>query len=192
MDEDESQSPPIYDDESELKELLGMFDVPAFARRGFDLEYALRRLHERLSRERAGMLDMVHLRLKQWANAASGPEDWNDIYKAPIVSLYLLSKADPPRWAVRPASTRNRLTIARDLVASVVRFNRRWLHSLDTLKLDTINRQIEHYNRYYVLEKECVLGSSRLAMRNFVPQPRLDRERLLFDHPILPPPELIV
>jgi hypothetical protein len=49
---------------------------------------------------------------------------------------------------------------------------------------------IDQYNRYYVLEKECVLGSSRLAARHFVPKARLTAEALLAAHPVLPVPEL--
>jgi hypothetical protein len=49
---------------------------------------------------------------------------------------------------------------------------------------------IEHYNRYYVLEKECVMGSARLAARFFTPIPSLTVDRLLRDHPLLPVPRL--
>lgn len=191
MDEAENESLPVTDDEAGIRELLGMFDVPAFARRGLDLEYSLNRLHERLNEQRSGLFDMVRLRLKQWASAATGPEDWRDTFNGPVSPLYTLSEANPPRWAPRPASARNRLAVGRDLVTSVSRFNRRWHHALDLLKLDTINRQIEHYNRYYVLEKECVIGSARLASRHFVPQACLSREQLLAGHPALPVPILI-
>ena len=191
MDEAENESPRVTDDEAGIRGLLGMFDVPAFARRGMDLEYSLKRLHERLDQQRSALLDMVRLRLKQWALVTTGPGDWRDIFHGPIEPLYTLSEANPPRWAQRPASARNRLAVGRDLVTSVSRFNRRWLQSLDLLKLDTINHQIEHYNRYYVLEKECVMGSARLASRHFVPQPCLSRARLLADHPALPVPILI-
>jgi hypothetical protein len=50
---------------------------------------------------------------------------------------------------------------------------------------------IDQYNRYYVLEKECVMGSSRLAARFFTPIPQLTPERLLRDHPLLPVPDLV-
>ena len=190
MDESDNDSPMVTDDAAGLKEMLGMFDVPAFARRGFDLEYALKRLHERLSRERAALLDMVRLRLRQWASAAIGPDDFRDVFHEPVKSLYQLSGADSPIWAARPALSRARRAIARDLIFSVSRFNRRWLLAIDRLNLDAINRQIEHYNRYYLLEKECVMGSTRLASRHFVPQAILSRERLLADYPTLPTPTI--
>lgn len=189
MDANDDETPVVTSDEAELKQVLGLFDTPAFARRGYDLEYALRRLHLRLERERNGLLDMVRLRLRQWSTVATGPDDWRDAFAAPVAPLYPLADAEPPAWAPLPAPARRRRTVARDLAASVARFDRRWHHFLDALKLDAVNRQIEQYNRYYVLEKECVLGSARLAARNFVPKPRVTREALLAEHPTLPLPE---
>ena len=49
---------------------------------------------------------------------------------------------------------------------------------------------IDQYNRYYVLEKECVLGSARLALRHFTAKTRLTRAALDADYPPLPVPEL--
>ena len=46
-DTDESLPTLNADIETEVKEMMGLFDVPAFARRGQDLEITLRRLHER-------------------------------------------------------------------------------------------------------------------------------------------------
>ncbi len=190
MDETDDSTPMVSSDAVELNQLLGLFDAPAFARRGHDLEYALQRLHLRLGRERTGMLDMVRVRLRQWAAVATGPDDWPGVFAGPVEPLYGLASAEPPRWATAAAPARRRLAVARDLVASVERFNRRWLHFLDALKLDTVNRQVDNYNRYYVLEKECVMGSARLAARHFEPKPRLSHDALLADHPLLPAPSL--
>lgn len=184
------ETPLVTSDEAELRQVLGMFDVPAFARRGCELEYALDRLHARLARERVGMLDMVQVRLRQWAAVATGPDDWQGVFTAPVAPLYPLAGAEGPAWAAGPTPERRRLAVARDLIASVTRFNRRWLLLLDTLKLDTVNRQIDLYNRYYVLEKECVLGSSRLAAQHFVPRARVCLDSLLARHPLLPAPVL--
>ena len=121
------------------------------------------------------MLDMVRLRLRQWAGVATGPDDWAGAFAAPIAPLWPLCGAEPPAWAAQPAPPRRRRAVARDLVASVARFNRRWAAFLDGLNLEPVNRQIDQYNRYYVLEKECVLGSARLAVRHFTPRARLTR-----------------
>jgi len=188
MDERDDAT-PLGGVEAEIKELLGLFDVPAFARRGQEVEYARVRLRARCAGARSGMLDMVRLRLRQWAAAASGPADASRFFAVPIDPLWALAGAENPRWGVRPDSPRRLRAIARDLVASSERFNRRWARFLDALDLAPINRQIDHYNRYYVLEKECVLGSARLAARHFTPLPPIGLDELRSEHPTLPVPE---
>lgn len=191
MEETEDAISPSLNVETEIKELLGLFDAPAFARRGQDLEYALARLHDRCARHRDAMLDMVRVRLRQWSSAVAGPEGWSSIFTTPIDPLWTLAAAEAPAWADRPAPIRRQRTIARDLVASLNRFNRRWTEYLDGLDLQPLNRSVDLYNRYYLLEKECSLGSARLAARYFVPQARLTREALLDAHPTLPVPGLV-
>lgn len=182
------ESGPLTSTDGELKELLGLFDAPAFARRGQDLEYALARLHARCRRARDELLDMVRLRLRQWSASSTGLDDWSGSFAAPIAPLWSLCNAKPPAWASRPAPARRRRAVARDLVASVNRFNRRWAAFLDRLNLEPVNRMIDQYNRYYVLEKECVLGSARLALRHFTPKPRLTVADLAEEYPPLPVP----
>ncbi len=71
-----SRRPLTTSDEAEMKELLGLFDVPAFARRGQDLEYALARLHARLPAR-------ARRRCSRWSGSGSasgrawptGPDD---------------------------------------------------------------------------------------------------------------------
>jgi hypothetical protein len=188
---DESLTTISGDVEVEIKEMMGLFDVPAFARRGQELEDTLRRLRERCRQARAERLDMVNVRLRQWARATTGPEAWSAVFSASIEPLWPLSGAEPARWASESAPIRRQFEIARDLIAAVCRFNHRWVQFLDGLKLESANRVIDDYNRYYLLEKECVLGSARLAARFFTPAPRLSREQLLRDHPLLPVPDLL-
>jgi hypothetical protein len=78
------------------------------------------------------------------------------------------------------------MNAARDLIASVDRFNRRWSKFMLDLNLDPINRLIDHYNAHYLFEKECVFRSARVASRGFRPRPRITPETLLADHPRLP------
>jgi hypothetical protein len=190
MDESNDEGSPLGNVEAEIKELLGLFDVPAFARRGQDVEYALAHIRTRSRRQRAAMLDMVRLRLRQWAAAAPGPEADSRFFESSITPLWPLTDAEAPRWATRPASPWRLKAIARDLIASVERFNRRWLEHLDGLDLAPINRQVDDYNRYYLLEKECSLGSARLAARNFVPKARVALDDLRGELPLLPVPVL--
>jgi len=190
MDEsDESNS--LTSTETEIKELLGLFDTPAFVRRGQDLEYAIGRLHARCRHQRDSLLEMVRLRLRQWASVATGPDDRAGVFAAPIAALWPLSGAAHPVWALQPALSRRRRAVARDLVASVIRFNDRWATALDRLNLAPVNRMIDQYNRYYVLEKECVLGSARLAQRHFTPRVHLTCTALGEEYPPLPVPGLL-
>jgi hypothetical protein len=192
MDEADASSPLLgTDTDAELKELLGLFDAPAFVRRGQDLEHALAWLHARCRRDRDALLEMVRLRLRQWAEVATGPDDWGGTLAAPIAALWPLCGAATPAWAVHPGPPRRRRAVARDLVASVNRFNRRWSEFLGQLNLAPVNTMIDQYNRYYVLEKECVLGSARLAQRHFTPRAQVSRAELTRMYPQLPVPQLL-
>ena len=159
--------------------MIGLFDLPAFARRGQDLEITLRRLHDRCRQARGQLLDMVQLRLRQWSRAVTGPSLARRSSPRSIEPLWPLAQAEPPKWAESPAPIRTQRIIAGDLIAAVVRFNRRWLRFLEQLNLEPANTVIDQYNRYYVLEKECVMGSARLAARHFQPVPRLTISTLL-------------
>ncbi len=192
MDDTDDATPTLNSDiEADVKELMGLFDLPAFARRGQDVEAAVRRLHDRCEKTRSTMLDMVRLRLRQWCAAAAGPESWHGVFTNTIEPLWALAGAAPPRWAESDASIRRRQSVASDLLAAALRFNRRWLEALDRFNLEPTNFVIEQYNRYYVLEKECVMGSPKLAARHFMPMPLVSRPTLLADHPVLPVPEMV-
>lgn len=186
---DDVEVGPLVSVDPELRELLGLFDVPAFARRGQDLEHSLDRIHSRCRAQREEMLEMVRLRLRQWSRVAIGPGSWLGVFTGPIESLWELTRSEPPRWADRPASSRRLRTVARDLIGSIERFNRRWTQFLESLNLGPVNQVIDQYNTYYVLEKECVLGSARLAARCFTPVEPLSQTALLSVYPILPVPE---
>lgn len=193
MDEPTDDTPATLggDIETEIKEMMGLFDAPSFARRGLELEEMLRRVDLRCRQARTERLEMVRLRLKQWAGVASGPDDSAAIFASPIDPLWPLSGAEPPRWVPYPAPRRRQLTVARDLIASVERFNRRWDEFLGAINLQAANTVIDHYNRFYVIEKECVMGSGRLAARFFTPVPLLTVEEIRRGHPMLPVPSLI-
>jgi hypothetical protein len=178
-------SAPLGSGDGEIKELLGLFDLPAFARRGQDLEYALRRVHSRCRDQREEFLEMVRVRLRQWSRVAAGPGDWKEVFVEAIDSLWLLALSDPPSWADRVAPARQLRIVARDLKASVERFNDRWWQYLQSLNLGPTNGVIDQYNRYYLIEKECVVGSARLAARCFVPVALLTPDSLLGEYPTL-------
>ena len=187
---DRHETPSLDPRDAEGRELLGLFDAPAFARRGHDLEHALDRLHARCRRERDALLEMVRLRLRQWAAAVAGPDDGRDTFAAPIADLWTGASLHPDGWAARVQPPRRRRTIARDLIASVARFNRRWDAFLAALDLAPINRLIDNYNRYYVFEKECMVRSAHLAARHFEPRPHVTLESLRAAYALLPVPVL--
>ncbi|GIW86158.1 MAG: hypothetical protein KatS3mg108_0482 [Isosphaeraceae bacterium] len=174
----------------ELRRMLGLYDTPAFARRGQDLEHALGRVRLRCRAERERLAEMVLVRLRQWARVATGPADGVDVFDEPPGTL-AAALGDPPLpWALARGGNRRRREAARALTASVVRFNRNWVRFLNGLDLRVVNQAIDHYNRYYLLEKECCLGSPRLAARGFVPMPELTANGLLAEFPPLPEPRL--
>ena len=194
MEDETDESPATLsgDIETEIKEMMGLFDAPAFARRGQELEEVLRRVDVRCREARGDRLEMVRVRLRQWARIAPGPDAWTAVFAASIEPLWPLSGAEPPQWgATLPPPRHRQLAVARDLVAAVERFNRRWTEFLESLHLGAANVVIDHYNRYYVLEKECVMGSGRLAARFFTPIPLLTPAQLLREHPLLPVPAFI-
>lgn len=106
------ETPELAVTDPEMRQLLGMFDAPAFARRGQDLEFALEGLAGRCLRERSAMLEMVRLRLRQWAALATGFEDHRDVFEAPILDLWKAAGADPPNWAATPGAARRRRSSA--------------------------------------------------------------------------------
>ena len=190
MDEfDAGDAVPLVGTDPELARMLGMFDVPAFARRGQDLEHSLRRLRRLCEQKQDELLEMVQMRLRQWTRVAVA-ESWTVVFAGPIEPLLRLAKFESPNWAPHQGTHRQQRAVAKDLIASVKRFNDRWLPFVDKLNLEPTNRVIDHYNRYYVLEKECVMGSAKLAARYFTPVPPYTRQDLLEEFPPLPLPEL--
>ena len=100
---------PMTNVDAEIKELLGLFDVPAFARRGQDLEYALDAAARPLpTRARHGLLDMVRAPAPPVGRGRHRPRRLSAVFAAPIDRLWPLCGAEPPVWADRPAPPRRR------------------------------------------------------------------------------------
>ncbi|ADV60813.1 hypothetical protein Isop_0216 [Isosphaera pallida ATCC 43644] len=212
-----------------LNRLLGLYDVPAFARRGQATESALEAFERGVLRERALRLKEVVRRLDEWRDAARsfetlGPDELarRAGLKVPIEPLIAvveqelqrpsgvsavalaLSRGEaatnrptptpkpPPEPApsqARAGSWSGRLRLrarTRALRAAVERFNRLWDMYLSSLDLSAINQIVNDYNSYYLLEKECVMGSRLLAGRLFEPLAPLEVETLRRRFPPLP------
>ena len=85
------------DIETEVKEMMGLFDLPAFARRGQDLEITLRAACTNAAAGHATeFLDMVQLRLRQWSRAVTGPDAWSGVFTQSIEPLWPLAHAEQP------------------------------------------------------------------------------------------------
>jgi hypothetical protein len=147
-------------------------------------------VHSRCREQREELLEMVRVRLRQWSRVAAGPRDWQEVFVETIESLWNQVGSEPAVWADRTAPVRRRRVVGRDLKATVLRFNERWRLFLESLNLGPTNDVIDQYNKYYVLEKECVVGSARLAARYFSPVTLLTPESLLGDYPTLPVPQV--
>ena len=157
---------PILATDPDVRELMGLFDVPAFARRGQDMEFALNGLHSRCRTARAG--HARHGPRPPPAVVAHGGRPRGLVRRVLAPRSTTSGRLEPVRAAAMgrlPAPIRQRRAVARDLVASVERFNDRWRRHVAKLDFEPINAMIDQYNVYYVIEKECVMGSARLAAR---------------------------
>jgi hypothetical protein len=183
--------PVAANPEAGMKLVLAAFGVPAFARRARAVEDAILSLRCKCELQRERWLPMVRLCLAR-LNALAG--DWDTL--CPLLAdgtaparLALLHARLEPRLQVavnRTHSHRQLRTALRELNQSIDRFNQRWAAFLHAVDLAPINSLIAGYNRYYVLEKECVLRSIRLAMIGFQPLERWTREQLATEFPLLP------
>ncbi len=78
---------------------------------------------------------MVRVRLRQWAGAVTGLQgEHSGLHRIHRIAL-ALSGAESPVWARHPARRARQRAIALDLIASAVRFNRRWTQFLDEAQI---------------------------------------------------------
>jgi hypothetical protein len=67
-------------------------------------------------------------------------------------------------------------------------FNRRWQKHVAECDLAPLNALRDGYNKYYLLEKECALGDSRVARLNFKWLDPITHAELLNQFPLLTSP----
>jgi hypothetical protein len=156
-----------------LQQLLALNGAPAYAVRALQVEAAFEDLLEHCRRRRAELLELVSIRLAT-LRALAG--DWTvlrpwlaDGQIGALAELHA-ELATQLRVPVSPTASLRILRRALvELAQSIVRFNRRWDEFLQGVDVSRVNALREGYNAYYVLEKECVLGSPRLARQGFRP-----------------------
>jgi len=168
------------DDRRLMMQLVGQYDAPAYIRRARAVERAYEQVLERCNKQRREWLAGVRLHLKWLSRAADDGEMESASFDAirALRSECGITERDPTtlRRGLKPAM--------RQLQASVARFNRRWATFLEAFDLTEINRLRDGYNRYYVLEKECAVGSLRLVGTTFRRLEPMTRDEL---HRLFPP-----
>ena len=173
------------------RELLARYGGPAFMRRAKRVEQAVRSFLDACRQQRDDWLMMVRIHLGTLKGLAG---DWRRLEPlladADQVAILQQLEADlrpALRVPIEPVESPRRLKRAvRDLARSIDRFNRRWTAHLAQLDYEPVNRHIEGYNRHYVFEKECVVGSPRVARQGFQAKETLTAARLQEMFPPLP------
>jgi hypothetical protein len=187
---DEIVVPNKHDDRALFQQVIAQHGGPAFMRRAQRAEGALMALRDRLAGIRGERLDMVTLRLGVAVARAGSWQRLEGLLDAEsIVALRQLHADLQPqlRTPVAPAASDAQLRAAlADLEQSIERFNRRWLAVVRAADLSDVNQRRDEYNRWYVLEKECAVGSVRVARQGFQPLPPITVDDLLAWFPLLP------
>jgi hypothetical protein len=147
------------------------YDAPAYVRRARRVQDAFDELIARCRQRREEWLELVRLRLGT-LKARAGK--WSRLRfllgHDQLSALEDLHDALQPRLRVPVESTSSRRLLRHaigELRANLDRFNARWQKFLEALDLAPLNRLREDYNRYYLLEKECAMRSTRLARLGF-------------------------
>jgi hypothetical protein len=164
--------PGREDDRHFFQQFQAHYDAPAYVRRARQVQGAYDQLIERCRHQRESWLKMIRTRLGR-LKALAG--DWAALHpwlvnQDEIDLLHELHLTLAPRLRVRvePPSSRRALRRAlEELRESIGYFNRRWQGFLGTVDLAKVNELRDGYNRYYLLEKECAVRSTRLARQGF-------------------------
>jgi hypothetical protein len=160
------------DERKLFQQVVGQYGGPAFARRARAVQSAYDGLIEACRRQREEWLDFVRLRvgtLFALAGSAAGLATVLD-GAGDRAALIQLHEQLQPRLRVPVAATSNRRTLfaaLMELRETIARFNERWLTFVRQVDVGTVNALRDGYNRFYVLEKECAVGSPRVARQGF-------------------------
>jgi hypothetical protein len=183
------------DDQRIIGEMIGRYDAPSFIRRAKRVENTYQLMISDLERRRSEMLAFVRLRLGQvralagdWDRLTELLTDRDDLGYLQQLHDELNPELRVPLTPTRsPGPLRAALT---ELVEALVIFNGRWQKVLDQVDLTRVNAEREGYNRYYLLERECALGSARSARASFQPLQPIDKAEIAAQFPLLRLPRL--
>lgn len=176
-----------------FQQFLAQHGGPAFLRRAQRTEQAYQALLGRCRAQRAKLLELVRTRLGL-LNARAGT--WDALLpfvcdESQVALLRQLEQELAPQLKAQVTATSSPDDLRQaleELNASISRFNRRWLEYLAEVDLAEVNALRDGYNRYYVLEKECAVGSLRIARQGFRRLDPVTRDTLLELFPLLPLP----
>jgi hypothetical protein len=183
------------DDRRFFNQAASYYGPPAYIRRATRVEAAYQELLHRYRAKRDEWLAMpriylgaLHMLTSDWPALRPLLRDDQQVE----VLRSLMTALDPrPRLTIHPTRFLGKLRRAlRELVASLHEFNRRWGEYLAEVDLTAHNQLRADYNRYYVLEKECAVRSSRLARQGFFPLVPLTVAHLEAALPLLPVPNI--
>lgn len=175
--------------------LLGRFDVPAYVRRGLRVAQVRAAVLAQCRKKRRELLQHVRWRAGQLGRVLGDAAEFERLLPRPaeqrrwreLWNLLEMSGDVAGGEAISSRRLRRRL---QETCESLERFNRAWQQYLHRIDLTPVNREIESYNRYYLLEKECALRSARLARQGYRPLAPISIDDLLAEFPLLPVPPL--
>ncbi|HWY87948.1 MAG TPA: hypothetical protein VNX28_14550 [Gemmataceae bacterium] len=176
-----------------FQQVVGQYGGPAFARRARDVQLAFDVIVETCRRRREEWLLFVRLPLGTLYALAGSTTALEAFLDNPdrLQTLETLRDDLQPRLRLPPAPSASRRILGRalaELLGAIVRFNDHWQDFIAGLDLRSANLLRDRYNQFYVLEKECALGSSLLARQGFQRLNPLGPEDFLKILPILPVP----
>jgi hypothetical protein len=179
----------------EFQEFLARYDVPAYVRRARRVEDAWHDTLRQCQTQRNKWLLMPRILLGQLHGLSEG---WAALCpwlageaQTDVLEQLHRELAPKPRLPTAPTSSARALRAALlETLSSVERFNVRWRAYLPGVDLTRANEARENYNRYYLIEKECAMRSSRLARVGYRRLEMLTADDLLRALPLLPVPRL--
>jgi len=160
------------------EQVRSAFDVPAYVRRALQLEEAQRDLERRLDRLWFDRLRPIACDVKNliacFASAGELDEWLGESRRAPwaMVSAAAASHPDYEKLFVdRSLFAPSRHRRYRMLCERIRSFNEGWPSAVATIDLGPVNRQVEAFNRWYPLERECAMRHAWHALDDFRPRP---------------------
>lgn len=181
------------DPELLVKRIMSMYDAPAFVRRARRVQEVQDALLHRCRKQLDALSGMARLRVGM-LRAMVGNWRWlvPSIVGDDQIAVFeeLETRLQPrPSSVDATASVRALRRAVDELIESIQRFNGRWKQFVSALDLSEVNSVRDGYNRYYVLEKECLVHSFELARQGFRPLAVLTTDDVLTLFPVLPAPQ---